>query len=138
MVRARKVNLLGSTDVDKINVRKDDYFSNAYIVDLPMDSEPDHVWQDIFNSEWRTSRNLWDRKAFIIGDKLRLITTPENMGEKINWVREVIAATNRGVETHYKQTRLKPRAKRETHQAQIEQEEALAQIRKALRSTLQK
>lgn len=133
MVKVKKIRLLEPIDVDKINIVKDKYFSNAYIVDLPLDSEPDHVWQDIFDREWMASRNLWDRKAFIIGNTLRLITTPEDMEEKISWVREVIAATNTGISTHYKQMDLRPEAKREAQRAKTKEEEIIERIRRTLR-----
>ncbi|MGQ9539214.1 MAG: hypothetical protein ACUVTE_06520 [Candidatus Bathycorpusculaceae bacterium] len=73
--KAKKINLLKPFDVSKISIEKDRYFYDAYILDLPLDAVPDHIWQDIFEREWKSSRHLWDRKLFIIGDKVRLVTT---------------------------------------------------------------
>lgn len=138
MVRAKKVNLLEPVDIAKVNIRRDDYFSNAYIIDLPLDAEPDHVWQDIFEREWMMSRSLWDRKTFIIGDMLRLITPPHDMEEKINWVREVIAATNKSVENYYKQVALMPNVRREAQRALVQHTQTIARIRRALRTVFQR
>ena len=97
---AKKVKLLKPFDVDKITIKKDRYFPNAYIIDLPLDSVPDHVWQYIFERKWKSSRHLWDRKLFVIGDKLRLVTTADEFGDKLDWVGQVIEETNKGIDEH--------------------------------------
>jgi len=95
---SRKANLLKPFNVDNIEVRKDEYFADAFIVDLPLDSMPDHIWQDIFESKWRTSRHLWDRKLFVIGDKLRLVTSPDDFQAKLDWVEAMIHEANNAVD----------------------------------------
>jgi len=97
---ARKVKLLKPFDVDKIAVKTDRYFPNAYIVDLPLDSVPDHVWQDIFEQKWKSSRHLWDRKLFVMGDKLRLVTGAEKFEEKLDWIEQIIDETNRRIDEY--------------------------------------
>ncbi len=96
----KKVKLLKPFDADKISIKGDRYFLNAYTVDLPLNSMPDHVWQSIFERIWKSSRHLWDRKLFVMGDKLRLVTTPDDFGEKLDWIEQVIQETNKGVERH--------------------------------------
>ncbi|MBS7616055.1 hypothetical protein KEJ45_02505 [Candidatus Bathyarchaeota archaeon] len=98
--KAKKVNLLKPFDANKISIEKDDYFHGAYVIDLPLDTTPDHIWQDIFDREWKASRHLWDRKLFVIGDKVRLITAAENFKEKLDWVEQVIEQTNKAVEEY--------------------------------------
>lgn len=137
MVNVKEVHLKESLKIENITIRKDHYFPNAYVVDLPLDSEPDHVWQDIFEREWRTSMHLWDRKLFLIGDTLRLVATPEDMEEKISWVKEVIAATNKGVEDYNRRVGVTVEAKPETHRMMIEHDEVIERIRAALRRVLQ-
>ncbi|MBX5328715.1 MAG: hypothetical protein QHH18_05685 [Candidatus Bathyarchaeota archaeon] len=137
MVQVKKVNLLKTVNIDSITIRKDHYFPKAYVIDFPLDSEPDHVWQDIFEREWRTSRHLWDRKLFLIGDTLRLVATPEGMEEKINWVKEVIAATNKGVEDYNRRMSVTVDAKPETQRIIIEHDEVVERIRAALKRVLQ-
>ena len=97
---AKKVKLLKPFDVDKITIKKDRYFPSAYIIDLPLDSMPGHVWQYIFERKWKSSRHLWDRKLFVIGDKLRLVTTADEFGDKLDWVGQVIEETNKGIDEH--------------------------------------
>ncbi len=136
MVNVKKVNLTEAIKIDNITIRKDHYFPNAYVIDLPLNSEPDHVWQDIFEREWSTSRHLWDRKIFIIGDTLRLVTTAEDMEEKISWVKEVIASTNKKVEDYNRHMSVAVEAKPETQRVIIEHDETVEGIRKALRLVL--
>lgn len=100
---AKKVKLITSIDPSKINITRDHYFKGAYLIDLPLDRAPDHTWQDIFDREWRSSRRIWDRKLFIISDKLRLITTPNELEEKLTWIKQLIDRTNEEID-EYNQT----------------------------------
>jgi hypothetical protein len=97
---AKKVRLAESTSVDAIPINRDYYFRNAYTVDLPLETTPDHVWQDIFDREWKSSRHLWDRKLFIMGDKLRLVTTVNDIEDKLDWVKQVIERTNMDIDEY--------------------------------------
>ncbi len=101
---ARKVRLLTSPNADSISINRDRYFHNAYTIDLPLDSMPDHIWQDIFEKEWKSSRHLWDRKLFIVGDKLRLATTVDDLEDKLDWISQIIERTNKGVEEYNQET----------------------------------
>jgi hypothetical protein len=129
----KKVKLQEPINIDKINIVKDHYFSNAYIIDLPLDSMPDHAWQDIFEREWTTSRDLWERKLFVMGNKLRLITTTDQIDEKINWVKQVIARTNEDVD-EYNQTA--PVEKQLKRQAFDEDKTNIETVRDLLRKGL--
>ena len=125
---AKKVKLSEPVDVDKIRIKRDHYFPDAYLIDLPLDSTPGHVWQDIFEQEWKSSRHLWDRKLFVMGDKLRLVTPARNMKEKLDWVKEVIERTNKEIDVYNKEaearaTQIKEqlkRQKREEEKANVE------------------
>lgn len=90
----RKVNLMKSIDVDTIPIRKDSFLTNAYVIELPLDSLPCYDWQTVFENEWKQSLNLWDRKLVVVGDKLHLVTTHNEIGEKIDWLNKVIESTN--------------------------------------------
>ncbi|MEM2946659.1 MAG: hypothetical protein QXN96_00280 [Candidatus Bathyarchaeia archaeon] len=98
--KAKKVNLLKPFDASKISIERDRYFHDAYIVDLPLKATPDHIWQDIFEREWKSSRHLWDRKLFIIGDKIRLVTSENDFKEKLDWVEHVINQTNKAIDEY--------------------------------------
>ncbi len=94
----KKVNLMKSVDVDKIRIGRDVFLTNAFVIELPLDSQPGYVWLTFFEQEWKSSLHLWERKVVIVGDKLLLITTPTEIEEKIDWVNEVIESTNIRVE----------------------------------------
>lgn len=99
-VPTKKVKLREPIDFDKINIMRDHYFPEAYIIDLPLDSTPDHVWLDIFEQEWKSSRHLWDRKLYVLGDELRLVTTHSDIEDKLDWVKRVIEQTNIDIEKY--------------------------------------
>lgn len=101
---AKKVKLLESPDADKIDISRDHYFRNAYVVDLPLDSAPDHVWLDIFDREWKSTRHLWDRKLFVIGNKLRLVTTIDDIEDKLDWISQVIERINKDIDEYNQET----------------------------------
>ena len=90
----RKVNLMKSIDADTIPIRKDSFLTNAYVIELPLDSLPCYDWQTVFETEWKSSLNLWDRKLVVVGDKVHLVTTHNEIGEKIDWLNKVIESTN--------------------------------------------
>lgn len=110
----KKVKLSKPFDIKKISIEKDEYFSEAYIVDLPLDSMPDHVWLDIFEQEWKSSRHLWDRKLFVVGDKLRLVTTTHEFREKLDWVEQVVEQTNNAVDEYNRTVRIEKELKEPT------------------------
>jgi len=126
----KKIRLLKPFDVDKIAIDRDHYFRSAYIVDLPLDFTPDHVWQDIFEQKWKSSRHLWDRKLFVISDKLRLVTTADEFGEKLDWVEQVIDETNKAIDKYNRATQVEE----ETQKQKIWEERArVERLRDALR-----
>lgn len=90
----KKARLAETLEAKDIEIKRDSYFVNAYTVDLPLDSIPDHVWQDIFEKQWKSSRHLWERKLFVVGDKLRLVTPPDEMEKKLDWVKKIVDQTN--------------------------------------------
>jgi hypothetical protein len=97
---AKKVSLLASFDAESISIGKDRYFSKAYVIDLPLGSTPDHVWLDMFDREWRSSRHMWDRKLFVIDDKLRLVTPLSDIEDKLDWVKQIVDETNKGIDEY--------------------------------------
>jgi hypothetical protein len=111
---AKKVKILEPINAGMIAIRMDHYFPNAYLIDLPLDSTPDHVWQEIFNRTWKSSRHIWDRKLYVMGDKLRLVTADSNVEEKLDWVKSVLELTNKEIEEYNKEA--------QTREAQMEEE----------------
>jgi hypothetical protein len=129
---AKKVNLLKPIDVDKITIERDHYFQGAYIIDLPLDSTPDHVWQDIFEHKWKSSRYLWDRKVFVMGDKLRLLSTPNELGSKLDWIKQVLEQTNKGIDDYNREVRISPIGKR-AKKKRLEDEATIERLREMIR-----
>jgi len=133
---AKKVKLLKPVDVNKITIKRDHYFPNAYIIDLPLDSIPDHVWQDIFEREWKSSRHLWDRKVFVISDKLRLVTTANGIEEKLDWIKNIVNRTNKGIDEYNLEAEARLAQLEEQIKRDILDEEArVEKIRDILRKT---
>jgi len=126
-----KETKLEPLNIDKIAIMKDNYFPDAYIIDLPLDSKPDHVWQHLFEREWKSSRQLWDRKLFVMGDKLRLVTSANNVKEKLDWVKQVIGQTNRDVKEHNRSAKI--RAVELSKKAMEEERTTIERIRNGLR-----
>lgn len=126
----RRIQLLEPVDADKIHITKDHYFKNAYIIDLPLDAAPDHAWQDIFEREWKTSQDLWERKLYVMGDKLRLVATTSQLDDKLTWVRQVIERTNEEIDAY---NRTAPIEKQLRKQQFYEDKVTVEMIREILR-----
>ena len=134
--KIKEVKLLKPFDVNKITIKRDSYFPNAYIIDLPLDSMPDHVWQDIFERTWKSSRHLWDRKLFVLSDKLRLVTSVDEFEDKLNWIEQVVKETNKAIDEYNRATREgeKARIKEEIEkQTLLEAKASVEMIRDNLR-----
>lgn len=128
--KIKEVKLLKPFDVDKITIKRDSYFPNAYIIDLPLDSMPDHVWQDIFERAWKSSRHLWDRKLFVLSDKLRLVTSVDEFEDKLNWIEQVIKETNKTIDEYNRvaQEGEKARIKEEIEKQTLLEEKASVEM----------
>lgn len=133
---AKKVKLKEHVDTNTITINRDGYFRSAYVIDLPLDSVPDHVWQDILDREWKASLRLWDRKLFVVGDKLRLVTTLDDIEGKLDWIKQVIERTNEGIDEYNKELNaLKAQKEEETHKQIKEEQASIDSIRASLRKT---
>jgi len=123
----KKVNLVEGIDMSTVTISKDHYYPKAYLIDLPLDSTPDHAWLDLFEGVWGTTRRMWDRKLFVVGDKLRLVTTTENIEDKLDWVKVVVQQTNKSVEEYNVQA-----ASREAQRSRESEERALEEKEKVV------
>jgi hypothetical protein len=99
---AKSIQIMTPFDASKISVSQNPRFPSAYIVDLPLDSVPDQEWREAFDMKWKSSRDLWDRKLLLIDDKVRLVTTPDEFLEKLDWVEKTIRETNIAIEDQYR------------------------------------
>ena len=99
---AKSVRIVTPFDTSKISVSQNPTFPDAYIVDLPLDSVPDQMWRDTFDLKWKSSRDLWDRKLWLIDDKVRLVTMADGFVEKLEWVEKTIDETNSAIKEQSK------------------------------------
>jgi len=126
---SEKVNIKHPIDAQSVAIYKDPFYPDAYIIGLPLDSDPSYVWQRLFEQELWSSLDFWDRKVVIVGKELKLVTTRERVGEKLGWLEELVTATNKRVEEYNR----KAKAEKEATDQKFMDEEA---IRKELVSWL--
>lgn len=127
---AKKVKLKEDIDLSALNINRDGCFRSACVIDLPLDSVPDHAWQDILDREWRGSLRLWSRKLFVVGDKLRLVTSIDDVEGKIDWVKQVIERTNQGIDEYDKEIKAREaQTEEELHRRTAEEEASVDAIR---------
>jgi len=131
MTKVEKVNLIEPVSVSAIRIHKYPFFKNTYVIEFPLDSVPNFVWQTLFEQEMVSSLRFWDRKVVFVGQKLQLITTPENIEEKVEWLKEIIESTNRRVEEYNRNEQLRKKLKEE----EKTDLEAIRKIEERLRQT---
>ena len=110
---SKKVKIKHPLDPNSVSVQKDPFYPSAYIIALPLDSEPSYVWQRLLEQELWSSLDFWDRKVVIVGRELKLVTTRNKVGEKLGWLEELVTRTNKRVEEYNR----KVRAEREIKEA---------------------
>lgn len=100
---SKKVNIKEPIDPERLTIEKDDSFPLAYAFELPLESTPDDIWESVFKDEWKTSFYVLKREVTIEGAKLRVITTPDEIKEKIEWVKDLVDLTNERVGKYNKE-----------------------------------
>jgi len=114
----KKVNIKHPIDAHKIAIQRDPIYPNAYIITLPLDSDPSYVWQTYFEQELRSSLDFWERKVLIMGKELKLVTIPNNIEEKLHWLEKLISAANRRVEEYNENMKIKREVKEITSETE--------------------
>ena len=107
-----KVNIKHPVDATHIDIQKDPFHPTAYIITLPLDSDPSYVWHTLFEQELWSSLDFWDRKVLVVGRAIKLVTTRDRVEEKLHWLEELVTATNKRVENYNKQARAEKDARR--------------------------
>ncbi len=97
-----KVNIKQPIDPERVHIEKDPFHPAAFVVTLPLDSEPSYVWLTLFDQVLWSSLDFWDRKVVISGKELKLATDPAGMKEKLHWLEGLVSATNKKVDEHNK------------------------------------
>jgi len=109
---AEKVKIKHPIDPKSVAIHEDPFYPSAYIITLPLDSDPSYVWQTLFEQELWSSLDFWDRKVIIVGKEIKLVTTRDRVEEKLGWLEELVNATNRRVEEHNKKVRAEKEAEK--------------------------
>jgi hypothetical protein len=112
---SEKVKIKHPIDPDRVSIQKDPFYPSAYIIALPLDSEPSYVWQRLFEQELWSSLDFWDRKVVIVGRELKLVTTRDRVGEKLGWLEELVTNTNKRVAEHNREVKLEKESKEAAH-----------------------
>jgi hypothetical protein len=107
-----KVNIKHPVDPTHVDIQKDPFHPTAYIITLPLDSDPSYVWHTLFEQELWSSLDFWDRKVLVVGRAIKLVTTRDRVEEKLHWLEGLVTATNKRVEDYNKQARAEKDASR--------------------------
>jgi hypothetical protein len=106
-----KVSIKHPIDPQNVTIYKDPFYPDAYIIALPLDSDPSYVWLTLFGQELWSSLDFWDRKIVVVGREIKLVTTRERVGEKLGWLEERVNATNRRVDEYNRRVKVEEQAK---------------------------
>jgi len=106
-----KVSIKHPIDPQNVTIYKDPFYPDAYIIALPLDSDPSYVWLTLFGQELWSSLDFWDRKIVVVGREIKLVTTRERVGEKLGWLEERVNATNRRVDEYNRRVKMEEQAK---------------------------
>jgi Tfp pilus assembly protein PilZ len=96
----KKVHIKHPINVDNVDIHDDAFHPGAYVISLPLDEYPSYAWQTLFGLELWGSLDFWDRKVLIVGSELKLVTTLNNLQEKLNWLDQIVVMTNKRVDEH--------------------------------------
>jgi len=100
---SRKVNLK-PVDPDNLKIEKSALLSGAYVFDLELDSTPDHHWILAFEAERQASRYMSARTPVaVVGNKLEVLTLPDQIKDKVEWIKGLVDSTNKSIEKYNEQ-----------------------------------
>lgn len=125
---AKKVSIKHPISVDNVDIRNDQFHPSAYVISLPLDGYPSYAWQTLFEIELWGSLDFWDRKVLVIEDQLKLVTTLNNLQEKLNWLDKIVVATNKRVDEHNRDVK----AEKESKEIELEDARTRTTIRNEL------
>jgi hypothetical protein len=109
---AEKVNIRHPIDPAHVDIQKDPFHPTAYIITLPLDSDPSYVWHTLFEQELWSSLDFWDRKVLVVGRAIKLVTASDRVEEKLHWLEGLVIATNKRVEEYNKKAKAEKEASR--------------------------
>jgi len=127
---SRKVNLK-PIDPDKLKIEKSILIVGAYVFNLELDTTPDHHWILAFEAELQASRHMRaGTPVAVVGNKLEVLTLPDEIKGKVEWIKGLVDSTNKSIEKYYEQTK----QRHETEQdKQLKEQETIMRMREALK-----
>ncbi len=122
---------LKPVDPDKLKIEKSALFSGAYVFDLELDSTPDHLWILAFEVELHASRYMSARTPVaVVGSKLEVLTLPDEIKGKVEWIKGLVDSTNKSMEKYNEQIKLRREAEQDK---QLKEQETIKRMREALK-----
>ena len=109
---------LKAIDPETLNIRKLSTEEDAFLVELPLDGNPQEDWQTLFEEELKKTVQPFaivekSRDSFpmfetnyqnnLQGDAISIITNPKKMHEDIKLVMQLVEAVNDRVDRHNKE-----------------------------------
>ena len=127
---SRRVNLK-PIDPEKLKIEKSALLVGVYVFELELDSTPDHHWRLVFETELQASRFMnADAPVAVVGNKLEVLTLPDEIKSKVEWIKGLVDSTNKSIERYYE--KIKQRHEAEQDKQQKEQE-TIIRMREALK-----
>ena len=126
---SRKVNLK-PVDPDKLKIEKSPLLPEAYVFDLELDSTPDHHWILAFEAERQASRDMHaSTPVAVVGNKLEVVTLPDEIKGKVEWIKGLVDSANKGIEKYHEQIKQRHEVEQ---QKQLKEQETIKRMREAL------
>jgi hypothetical protein len=125
-----KVNLK-PVDPDKLKIEKSALLVGAYVFALELDSTPDHHWVLAFEAEVQAGRYMHARTPVaVVGNKLEVLTLPDEIKDKVKWIKGLVDSTNKSIEKYNEQVKQRREAEQ---QKQLNEQETIKRMREALK-----
>jgi hypothetical protein len=125
-----KVNLK-PIDPDKLKIEKSALIPGTYVFDLELDSTPDHHWRLAFEAERQASCYMHARTPVaVVGNKLEVATLPDEIKDKVEWIKGLVDSTNKSIEKYNKQIKQRHKAEQDK---QLNEQETIKRMKEALK-----
>ena len=95
-----KVKKISIKSVDTDLVEKDDSFPEALAFYVYLSEVPESVWREFFSSEYEQSWFNLKREVTVSGDRIRIVTSPGEEQQHIDFIKQVVERTNRQVDEY--------------------------------------
>ena len=127
---SRRVNLK-PIDPEKLKIEKSALLVGVYVFELELDSTPDHHRRLVFEAELQASRFMnADAPVAVVGNKLEVLTLPDEIKSKVEWIKGLVDSTNKSIEKYNEQIKQRREAEQDK---QLKEQETIMRMREALK-----